>query len=521
MNHPSPSLAIGERRTALLRSRGWLIPLAVGTAGIVAYYLLPPDSANIVYEAFGVSATLAVLGGVALHRPDRAWRWLLLAAGLALWTTGDVVSALLAPDGGNVPVPSWADACYVAGYVALLAGVGLLATPSGRGAGIERPAVLDAAILATAAGFVIWLWLVDPLLSLPDMDLSTVMVSALYPVLDTVLIAVIARHLLVNGRPPRAALLLVAGLGLYLLADLADVAASVYATYSAADVLNFGWLAGYTLIAAGVLHPSMRRIGAGEQDLFEISRVRGLLVGSAAAVPAITILVRDRWDLRDRAVLGLASLWITGLVLTRLVGALRAQARLRRRSHHEARHDSLTQLPNRMLFRERLLEALRTGRRGVGLLYLDLDEFKTVNDTLGHSRGDELLRLVAERLRATLRGGDDVARLGGDEFAVIVDQADSERAVGVVAERVIAALEVPAELAGRTVHIRASIGVAFGTAALGPEEMLRRADVAMYASKATRASYVAWTPALDDPRRGVSTEPAHLAATLGVAAAGS
>jgi diguanylate cyclase (GGDEF)-like protein len=152
---------------------------------------------------------------------------------------------------------------------------------------------------------------------------------------------------------------------------------------------------------------------------------------------------------------------------------------------HRALHDPLTNLPNRSLFVDRLRQAeLRAARAGtaVGVLFLDLDGFKTINDSLGHGRGDELLVAVATRLAEALRAGDTAARLGGDEFAVLVDGLNDERETVAVAQRMLEALRAPIQLGSQFVTVRASIGVA---TARGPgEDLLRDADLAMYQAKA-------------------------------------
>jgi diguanylate cyclase (GGDEF)-like protein len=152
---------------------------------------------------------------------------------------------------------------------------------------------------------------------------------------------------------------------------------------------------------------------------------------------------------------------------------------------HQALHDALTGLPNRALFLDRLEHALaRASRAGtdIAVLFLDLDRFKTVNDSLGHAAGDQLLCAVAERIASCMRTADTAARLGGDEFAVLLeDLASTREAVG-VAERIIAALEAPVLVAGREVHVSASIGIATGDG--DSEDLLRHADVAMYRAKA-------------------------------------
>jgi len=149
-------------------------------------------------------------------------------------------------------------------------------------------------------------------------------------------------------------------------------------------------------------------------------------------------------------------------------------------------HDSLTHLPNRALFIDRLEHALgrrRRHARGSAVLYVDLDDFKTVNDSLGHVEADAVLTMVAERLLASIRPEDTAGRLGGDEFAILLDDVDEEEAA-VVAARVLAALEAPFVLPQRPIQIGGSIGIAHSSAGLTRStDMLRAADVAMYHAK--------------------------------------
>ena len=156
---------------------------------------------------------------------------------------------------------------------------------------------------------------------------------------------------------------------------------------------------------------------------------------------------------------------------------------------HRAFHDTLTGLPNRALFSDRLRHAMDRTRREAGkvaVLLMDLDDFKLVNDSLGHSAGDELLVDVGERLVASLRAGDTAARLGGDEFALLLENlADVDEAER-VAERIAEKLRPPFVLGERETLVTASIGIAFdGTTATnkGPEELMRDVDVAMYRAK--------------------------------------
>ena len=163
--------------------------------------------------------------------------------------------------------------------------------------------------------------------------------------------------------------------------------------------------------------------------------------------------------------------------------------RLEEQLRHQAFHDPLTGLPNRALFHDRLEHALaRIVRHGglLAVLLLDLDGFKTVNDSLGHTAGDQLLGIVAERLRATVRPSDTVARLGGDEFVVLVEDTADPGEVDAVAERLLATLAEPVTLAGhdRPIRAGASIGIVTTADCVPAGDLLRDADIAMYLAKA-------------------------------------
>jgi diguanylate cyclase (GGDEF)-like protein/PAS domain S-box-containing protein len=169
-----------------------------------------------------------------------------------------------------------------------------------------------------------------------------------------------------------------------------------------------------------------------------------------------------------------------------LVHDITLRKELEKQLQHQAFHDSLTGLANRALFRDRVAHALARQARtpgAVSVLFSDLDDFKTVNDSLGHEAGDQLLVAVAERLRAVMRPEDTTARFGGDEFAILLEDTDEE-GTRRAAERILEALRSPFEFHGRQVVMRASIGAAFTTAgSTEPDDLLRQADLAMYTAK--------------------------------------
>jgi diguanylate cyclase (GGDEF)-like protein len=209
------------------------------------------------------------------------------------------------------------------------------------------------------------------------------------------------------------------------------------------------------------------------------------------------------------------ALLLAGLVLSLLLGALiyvlgtsrsRALVLVKERTrelHHLALHDSLTELPNRALILDRIDQMLARSRREhtpVAVLFLDLDNFKDINDTLGHAAGDQLLAGVAARLTSAIRQEDTVGRLGGDEFVVLAEGASLAAGAEMVAERILDVLATPFEITGSDVPlaVTASIGIAEGRRAT-PDELLRDADIALYQAKAAgKRRAVVFAPAMQE-----------------------
>jgi diguanylate cyclase (GGDEF)-like protein len=226
-----------------------------------------------------------------------------------------------------------------------------------------------------------------------------------------------------------------------------------------------------------------RQRSASPMVAFDIAdeRPRSFSVLPYAAVVAVdTLLMVSIWsDDGDTRVLGGIAVLITGLVVLRQLTAFRDNHELLEQLDHTATHDALTELPNRTLFGQRLRQALaRDNSTATSVILIDLDDVKTVNDTLGHAAGDALLVTVADQLRDAVPDGDTVARLGGDEFAIVLQGAGA--AAEQLIRRVIVKLGAGVELEGHHHSIRASFGVAQG----GPGDVLRRADIAMYEAKA-------------------------------------
>jgi len=194
-----------------------------------------------------------------------------------------------------------------------------------------------------------------------------------------------------------------------------------------------------------------------------------------------------------------------GLLILGTVLSLRILQQRKReddRIHHIAFHDDLTALPNRLMLTERLDQALGRHRRAkmtLAILYMNLDRFKVINDSLGHEAGDILLCLVADRLRAQLREGDSLARLGGDEFVVLIENYGNSIALSACAQRLVEQLSAPFLLGKKDCHVTASIGIStFPADGSDSRSLLKAADVAMYRAKETgRNNYQYYLPSMN------------------------
>ena len=189
---------------------------------------------------------------------------------------------------------------------------------------------------------------------------------------------------------------------------------------------------------------------------------------------------------------------VGGVVLT--LRDVTEQHQLEQELKHQAYHDALTGLPNRVLFADRAADAIAHAHRTdrvVGMLFVDLDDFKVVNDTMGHGSGDELLTAVAGRLASSVRPSDTAARLGGDEFALLIDDAPDTESVEAFAERIVAAFAEPFPLSDAEVIANVTVGVATSADSADADELLRHADLALYAAKtAGKRRWRRYQPAL-------------------------
>lgn len=465
----------------------WQTFAGVSLVLVVAYVWLPSGN-DVAYLALGVLATGAVVLGARVNQPRRPRAWQLMAAGLGSWVAGDAVYSL----GATLP----ADLLYLAGYPLLAAGLfslGRARTPTS-----DRGSVVDAWTVTAGIGVVAYSILARPLLTSLGLGTLDTVTNLGFIAGDLLLLGGLIRILSTPGAWGRPAWLLLGGLTAVLLADVGHLADRLLDTAVPSLGLDVLWLLGYAAWGAAALHPRMvllsRRGTPRDQGL---GHRRVILSGVAASIPVAVLGVEALLGREVDVALAVAgTVLMLLLVMTRMriafeqVGRANLQAsELRDQLTFEATHDALTLLPNRGHGITLLTESLQRSRAAMSstwCLFIDLDGFKQVNDTLGHAAGDQLLRRVAERLQSAVRGHDRAIRLGGDEFVVVLEDVADREAVVAIAERLLGSISRPVNL-GRlgTAHVGASIGVA--RAANGQSEadaLLNQADVAAYRAKA-------------------------------------
>ncbi len=426
--------------------------------------------------------------------------WMIFAAGFSSWGVAETIwFGYDLFGGGDPPQPSMADLFYVLGYV--LMAIGLLRLVVVRGRPAARASALDALALTIAAGTIlVQLELLAPNIFRNGVNAADTL-AIVYAILDVPLLGGIAWLMLSPGRRGAPLALLIGAFGVMYMADLAYALGNLY--YGAGiRVSSFAYPMAYLLAAGAAVHPDTVRLDEPNPAVAEDDHATRLVFLAIALVtPASLQLFAPLLGLPPLGVAGaVVTISVSVVILVRMARLLKDnnRARARAREAHESLHrqatrDHLTGLYNRGWAVDYLEELLR-GEHGEGqfaLLYIDLDGFKLINDDLGHDAGDELLRLVAERLEGGVRGSDAVVRLGGDEFIAVCPPPISSGDAEVLAARLVGLLSERFQLGPNEVNVTASVGVLTATshADIAPADLLRDADIALYRAKEVRGTW--------------------------------
>lgn len=461
-----------------------------------------------------------------------------------LYTVGDSIWAFLETQSGAVPFPSPADWFYIAYYPLMLVGLSLLPDKSSSWAERSKK-IIDLWIIFIASLLFFYNFFIGPLFD-PQTEFTLVdILSLAYPIGGLVLLWGILRLTFMSQDKPLGIPLLFLGMSctLMVICDILFSVESLSKTYFSGHFLGLGWAGSYLLAAlAGfsqafslsgtILHPltphqrePLRRILAISPYFWVIAAYTLLIVshyqnlpmnfsmitaGVGATISLVIIrqliaLVENQ-HLNNKLNLALAKVQSQAADLRLINDDLSVQVIQREEVEEKlaylALHDNLTGLPNRSLFLERLEGAIEYARHHPGwnasILFLDLDHFKVINDSLGHTIGDNLLIEVARRLTACLKPDDTICRLGGDEFVVLLEDTRGDETAVEVAQCIQQTLGSPFYPNNHEVVSTTSIGVVTRLdGSKGSEEALRNADIAMYkAKKMGKAQYVIFTDEL-------------------------
>jgi diguanylate cyclase (GGDEF)-like protein len=488
------------------RIQPWMLALVLGFVVMAGYLLLDaPLARDLLYNFWSTFAAILVVSAVIVHKPARRAPWLLFAIGLGLMAVGSWIWTILLQATGAPPsVPSLKDAFTLMGE--LFMAVGVLGILRNRLPGSDRAGLLDALILAVGFGVVCWVWFMGPMADTRSSGVE-LGVTLAYPIIDVALLGILGRLAMTPGPRVLSDRLLLLGMAAFLVGDLGYAWLDSQGLYVEGGLVDLAFLIAFQAFAAAALHPSMRTyVVRTESQSVGLSTRRMLILAAATLLSPAVLLLQASVDTKvDVPVIAIGTLLLFSLVLARLFLAvselgrtLGERQKLEAELKRQALHDPLTGLANRVLFADRLEHALARRRELVAVLYLDLDDFKTVNDTLGHEAGDELLARTAERIRATVRTHDTAARLGGDEFAILLEDSPDLRVAAMIAERLLHVLAAPVEIQGRYVVIRASIGISLGVAGqTDAPAMMREADIAMYLAKGQgKGRYAVFEPTM-------------------------
>jgi diguanylate cyclase len=468
-----------------------LVYLATGVLWACAHAagLLGP-AAEATFVVFGAGTVVATIVGVRVHGPSHRAPWALFSTALLLFLAGGVARAAVEQVGDlSADRVFAADLVTLGGYLAL-GGALLLLTRAGR----ERRSwsldvFLDGFIVSMSALCVLWAFVLAPQLEQQQAGVAAKLVLGAYPAMSVFLVTV-AVQLLFNAtlRTSFAFVFTVASVGTILAGDVVYMLVELGWIQVDHHLVELPYVLAYVMFGATALHPTMSKIGSiGRARPAAPSRTRMAVIAAALLLPGLVAVTSGPLMPTNRVVLGVCMALLALTVAVRLWRSLNAHDRVLLRLRHQADHDPLTGLPNRSAIRRLLQAELETDNQQVSVLFLDLDRFKFINDSFGHTVGDRLLIAVGERLQVMIArwaNGGIVSRAGGDEFVVVLCDLESDQLTA-VAEAVRRTFSEPFDVHPYSLFTGASVGLASaqGGVSATADELIRNADAAMYEAK--------------------------------------
>jgi diguanylate cyclase len=480
--------------------------LSVVVAASVVFYAGSSSVRSIVLGMFALASVIAIAVGIRRFRPADSTSWWCLFGASALFLIG--VGLRGDPTVYPTGIMALSQVLQIGGYV--LTGTALARWILERRSRDDITPLIDASLIATGSLFLSWVLLISPLL---DSGIGTFAVvgNGAFPAIDAGMITLGTYLLVSSGRRNNSLRLLLFALVAILVGDVAYAYSLTHDSSLSPGLLDGIYLLAYASVALAALNPQMatmshRTRGAPRHRHRQVVFVV-VLLAVCAAIPVLGTAASTT-DLVVRSTLLAAMLigtFLRGERAMSLVEHSEDEARYR------AAHDALTGLPNRTMLDEQFARlSADKGSGRIFVLFVDLDNFKIVNDSYGHRVGDEMIAAAAHRLRATVRSSDTVVRYAGDEFIVI--GKGSKPDIEAVAQSVIDRVSEPFVLSAAATYVTASVGIATtDNRSRDLDDVLREADIAMYQAKALGAARYAF---FDESLRASSTAAIETATAL-------
>lgn len=465
-------------------ARLWKIYTAAAFVAVGSYFVIPSAAADLAYIAIGSSCVVAIMLGIALHKPSSPLPWYLMAAGQAAWVAGDVTYIIEqnSPEGVTFPAPS--DIAYLTSYPLIAFAVLLLIRAQHRSR--DLAGLVDGLIVAVGIGLMSWALIAGPILGDPTMSRLGSIVAAAYPAGDIVILALLLRLMTGQNEWTPSFRLLVGATLTILVADTGFAVSPTDPSYVA--FLDLLWLSSYALWGAAALHPDMVNLTTpAVRHSARFTRLRLIILGCVVMMPVALLVARQTLGFD----VGLVTLVVGAAVLSLLVMARMAfdieEIRLTTQQRDDlqddlfrrATEDEVTGLANRRSFVRLADFALERGVRDNTRSALFVIKVSGVDPRRhGDSHGDEMLGQVAKRIRDVTDPDDLLGRVGPQQFGILVE-LEPETDLGQIAEDLLAACKAPISIKGQSVSLAAAAGIVVSPeGSIDPETLIHEAALA-------------------------------------------
>ena len=466
----------------------WLA--ALGAAALGAIHGITQASTTSATASIAVAGALgAVLIGALANKPP------FVVSATAAFAIAVIAASRIIEDRSTSSVSPTVELLLLASQVGLV--IGLLLIVRRRLLGQLANVLTDGIIVGLGAWVLVWIFLIQPSLALTSNTPAITAIQSATLGVAMIVLFLLATLLFSNTAPsaPVAFLGLAVSLGLVGII-LRSVIVRTDAHLSASTI-NASFLMAFALAGASFLHPNIRHINSGAISRSTAPLMTRLMTTTVSLIaPIIVLAITDPHDSTDRWVRTVSVIVLAAAVMLRVIQSVRLNATTQDTLVRNALTDSLTGLPNRILMLEHIEKAIhsswKTPQRPT-VLFIDVDRFKSINDSLGHSTGDAILTEVARRLTSAISPHATVARIAGDEFVVLDSTTESPTQSVVLAERILDALRDPMKGNAGDMFVTASIGVAYAVPnlRLSAEDLMRHADTAMYRAKSAGRNCIA------------------------------